>query len=529
MIVVPFADVESCAGAGSLVNGNFDTLPFPDSITVQSANANGPPSPAQGTWHGYGSNANPKQYLFLLGSDNASNSIFKLDGWRTTASDGLIEIQRVSGAARTNGIVSGQAGYQSPDAVGVRPASGANHAELAANELSALYQDVGSIPGTTIRWSVKHRARIPGATDSMQVRIGSTTSQTAQTVAQLRTPNNDVYQTPTYSNTFTETSTTTIATSLTQGWTEYRGAYVVPTGQTTTRFQFEATAGSGSQGNLLDDIQFSPLIACPATLTVVAGRDVTIRPFDIDSSGNPLGNDSIDSYGWNDAFVTETLTASSGTVGRASVGQVANRAITYTAPTTVGQQTISFQIANPQGDFSRSLYTVNVIADSRTRSPGDIPMDPRTTAYNFMYPQVTTTTARVIACVRQADASGAIISGALRFDVGTRGTSQTTINYGSESVTVSNDISNTLNITGPITAVNRSLGGLWVTRSDTPARLSSRFYVHVSSIVTGLVLYSPTDCNTSVTNQIRVTTLRPITLTQTRRYVVPQRNGREVN
>jgi hypothetical protein len=528
MIVIPFADIESCAGAGSLVNGNFETLPFPDSITVQSANANGPPNPLQGTWHGYATNANPKQYLFLLGSDNTSNSIFKLNGWRTTASDGLIEIQRVDGnAVRTNGMLSGQANYQSPDSVGIRPANGSVHAELAANQLSALFQDIGSIPGTTIRWSVKHRARIPGATDSMQVRIGSTTSQTAQTVTQLRTPNNDVYLAPTYANTFTETSTTTIATSLTQGWTEYRGAYVVPTGQTTTRFRFEATAGSGSQGNLLDDIQFAPLIACPATLTVVAGRDVTIRPFDIDSSGNPLGNDSIDSYGWNDAFVTETLTASSGTVGRASVGGVANRAITYTAPSTVGQQTISFQIANPQGDFSRSLYTIDVIADSRTRAPGDIPMDPRTTNYNFMYPQVTTATTRVLACVRQADASGAIISGSLRFDVGTRGTSQTTINYGAESVTVSNDISNTLNITGPITAVNRALSGLWVTRNDTPARLSSRFYVHVSSIVTGLVLFSPNDCNTSIANQIRVTTLRPINLTQTRRYVVPLKNGRQ--
>ena len=526
MIVIPFADVESCSGAGSLVNGDFETLPSPDSITVQASNANGPE--AVGIWHGYGNSSNPKQYLFLLGSNDASTSIFKLNGWRTTASDGLIEIQRVDGnAVRTNGVISGQANYQSPDSVGIRSASGSVHAELAANQLSALFQDVGSIPGTTIRWSVKHRARIPGATDSMEVRIGSTTSQTAQTVTQWRAPNNNVYAAPTYGTTFTETSTTTIATSLTQGWTEYRGAYVVPTGQTTTRFRFEARAGSGSQGNLLDDIQFSPLIACPATLTVVAGRDVTIRPFDIDSSGNPLGNDSIDSYGWNDAFVTETLTASSGTVGRASVSGVNNRAITYTAPATVGQQTISFQIANPQGDFSRSLYTINVVADSRTRSPGDIPMDPRTTNYNFMYPQVTTATTRVLACVRQANSSGAIISGSLRFDVGTRGTSQTTINYGSESVTVSNDISNTLNITGPITAVNRALGGLWVTRSDTPARLSSRFYIHVSSMVTGLVLYSPTDCNNAVTNQIRVTTLRPITLTQTRRHIVTLKNGRQ--
>jgi hypothetical protein len=525
--VLEAGSVTSCAGAGSLVNGNFETLPFPDSITVQSANANGPPNPAEGTWHGYGSNANPKQYLFLLGSDNTSSSIFKLNGWRTTASDGLIEIQRVSGAARTNGNLSGQADYQSPDSVGVRPASGSFHAELAANQLSALFQDIGSIPGTTIRWSVKHRARIPGATDRMEVRIGSTTSQTAQTVTQWRAPNNDVYQTPTYSDALTETSTTTIATSLGQGWVEYRGSYVVPTGQTTTRFRFEATAGSGSQGNLLDDIQFSPLIACPANLTVVAGRQVTIRPFDIDSSGNPLGNDSIDSYGWNDAFVTETLTATSGTVGRTTVGGVVNRGITYTAPSTVGEETISFQIRNPQGDTSRSNYTINVVADSRTRAPGEIPMDPRTTVYNFRNPTVTTATTRVLACVRQANSSGAIISGSLRFDVGTRGTSQTTITFGSESVTVSNDISNTLNITGPITAVNRALAGLWVTRNDTPARLSSRFYIHVSSMVTGLVLYSPTDCNNAITNQIRVTTLRPITLTQTRRFTTTLKNGRQ--
>lgn len=532
MIVVPSAEVESCAGAGSLVNGNFETLPSSDSITVQATTANGPPSNpapngAVGTWHGYANNSNPKQYLFVFGSDNSSTSIFKLNGWRTTASDGMIEIQRIDGAVRTNGIVSGQANYQSPDSVGIRPASGSFHAELAANELSSLFQDVGSIPGTTIRWSVKHRARIPGATDSMEVRIGSVSSQTAQTVTQWRAPNNDVYQTPTYANSFTDTSTTTIRTTLTQGWTEYRGTYVVPSGQTTTRFQFSATAGSGSQGNLLDDIQFSPLIACPATLTVVAGRDVTIRPFDIDGSGNPLGNDTIDSYGWSDAFVTETLTASSGSIGRTTVGGVANRGISYTAPSTVGTQTISFQIANPQGDLSSSRYTINVIADSRTRAPGDIPLDPRTTAYNLQYPQVTTTTASVIACVRQANSAGEIISGSLRFDVGTRGTTQSVIDYGSESVTVSNDISNTLNIRGPITAVNRALRGLWVTRNDTPARLSSRFYIHVSSIVTGLVLYSPTDCNTSVANQMRVTILRPITLIQTRRYTTTLKNGRQ--
>jgi hypothetical protein len=518
MIVVPETTNNSCSGQGSLINGDFENLP--SGLTTEATNTNG--NETIGSWHGYASNSNPKQILFLYGSGDTRTATFNLNGWRTTASDGYIEIQRaVSGSERSSAS-------QNADAVGVRPASGNFHAELNARELSTLYQDVATIPGTTIRWSVKHRARVDGRTDTMEVRIGSTTSQTAQTVTSRRSPNNNVYQVPTYDTTVDSgfTPTTSISTTLANGWREYRGAYTVPAGQTTTRFAFAATGGSTSSGNLLDDIKFSPLIACPATLTAVAGRDVIIRPFDIDSSGNPLGNDSIDSYGWTDAFLTETLTASAGTVARSGAG---NRAMTYTAPSTTGTQTINFQIANPQGDVSRSTYTINVIADSGTRAPSSIPMDPRTTSYNFMYPQVTTTTARVIACVRQADASGAIISGTLRFDVGTRGTSETTINYGSESVTVANDISNALNITGPITAVNRALTGLWVTRSDSPARMSSRFYIHVSSIITGLVLYSPSDCNTSVANQIRVTTLKPITLTQTRRFVITPKNGRQNN
>ena len=516
--------VTSCVGAGSLINGSFENFA---------------PIPSE-TWTAYG--GGPNQVLQLNQS--------RVTGWLTTASDSTIEIQRqVSGSGQDGTFKSGA--YF--DTKNIAPAAGSYWAELNANQVATLYQSISTIPGSTIQWSIKHRGRrfssgsSSNATDRMIVKIGASiasadtqTASAAHGSVRKFSPIEGLWSTsatptyPTYSATPSSTppllnSDGFMDDALEDGWVLYKGTYVVPAGQSTTVFAFQALSPSSSFGNFLDDIQFSPLIACPATLTVVAGRQVTISPFDIDSSGNPLGNDLIDSYGWDDAFVTETLTATSGTVGRASVAGVANRAITFAAPSTVGAQTISFQIANPQGDTSRSTYTINVIADSRTRAPSDVPIDPRTTAYNFKYPQVTTTTSQVIACVRQSDSSGAIISGTLRFDVGTRGTSQTTINYGSESVTVSNDISNTLNIAGPITAVNRALSGLWVTRSDSPARLNSRFYVQVSSIVTGLVLYSPNDCNTSVTNQIRVTTLKPITLTQTRRIVVAPRNGRQNN
>ena len=236
MVILPEIAVTSCSGAGNLVNGNFENLP--GSPSTQSSSTNGDPGNV-GIWHGYASNTNPKQILFLFGADNSSNSTFKLSGWRTTASDGYIEIQRaVSGAERTNGS-------QNHDAVGVRPASGTYHAELAARQLSTLYQDISTIPGTVIRWSLKHRARLTSGSDSMEVRIGTTASQAAQTVLQRRSPTNDVYTVPIYSSTFDSglVETSTISTSLADGWREYRGSYTVPSNQTTTRFAFSAING----------------------------------------------------------------------------------------------------------------------------------------------------------------------------------------------------------------------------------------------------------------------------------------------
>jgi len=521
MIIIPEVSNDSCTGAGSLVNGNFENLP--SGITTQNASSNGPPNPAFGTWHGYASNSNPKQILFLLDADDPSASTFKIDGWRTTATDNLVEIQRVvAGFARTNAS-------QNADAVGIRPASGNFHAELAANQLSTLFQDVSTIPGTTIRWSLKHRARAGTAADSMQVRIGSTDSQTAQTVTSRRSPNNNVYDTPTYTTAVDSpfTETTTISTTLANGWREYRGAYVVPAGQNTTRFAFAATAGTSSGGNLLDDIQFSPLIACPATLSVIAGRQVTINSFDIDGDGNPLANDIIDSYGWTDAFLTETLTATAGTIARSN----SNRSISYTAPSTAGSQTINFQIANPQGDTSRSRYTINVIPDTGSRAPDGLPVDPRSTAYKLGLPQVTSATGSVLACLQEMNSSGDTITGTIRFDVGTYGSAQDTLTVLSDTVTLtvagtSTDRTNYLRVSGPIASVNKALEGLRLTRTNN-AIFKGTYYLRFSSVVTGLIT-SPdsTNCDGAISSAKKDITLRPMTLYEVRRKVLPLVNGK---
>jgi hypothetical protein len=365
----------------------------------------------------------------------------------------------------------------------------------------------------------------------MEVRIGSTSSQTAQTVTSRRSPNNDVYQVPTYDTTVDSgfTPTTSIGTTLANGWREYRGSYTVPSGQTTTRFAFAATGGSTTSGNLLDDIQFSPLVACPATFSVVAGRTIMINPFDLNLNGNATGNDSGDSYGWSNAFVTETVTATSGSVSRGSYGGVSNRVIQYSAPSTPGNYSMSFTIANPDGDLSRSNYTINVVPDSKSRAPSDVPIDPRTTNYNINLAQVTTATTNVLACVQQSDASGTVISGALRFDVGTSGSTDTLLTYSGETVTVSNDRSNSETLTGTLKAVNTALTTLRIYRSDTPARLSSIFYIRFSSVLVVPPLYNPTNCTDSLSPQIKVLKVRPIPLTQIRSFTVLPKNGRQNN
>ena len=57
---------------------------------------------------------------------------------------------------------------------GVPAFEGANFAELNANSAGTLYQDVVSTPGSTMTWTLQHRAR--EGTDVMRVLIGDATT-----------------------------------------------------------------------------------------------------------------------------------------------------------------------------------------------------------------------------------------------------------------------------------------------------------------------------------------------------------------
>ncbi|MFI9597761.1 Ig-like domain-containing protein [Nonomuraea sp. NPDC052265] len=146
-------------------------------------------------------------------------------GWRTTASDRKLEFWN--------------------SASGVPAADGQQFAELNANEVSTLYQDVPTVPGTVMTWSLYHRGRL--GTDVMRVLIGTPGAPTPQ--------NPDGAGSPDISDGNT-------------AWGHYTGTYVVPAGQTVTRFAFESVSAAGGRstfGNFLDGVVFQTPSCLPMT------------------------------------------------------------------------------------------------------------------------------------------------------------------------------------------------------------------------------------------------------------------------
>ena len=530
-----------CSSTGQLVNGDFESLP---SGITEASNTNN--NANNGTWHGYNGQKyeEPRQILFLTDqSDNSTNN-FKLPGWSTNNNSNThrVEIQRF----RTGyGPQSSQTGGNTFDNTGPDAANGDYFAEINAENLGTLYQDVRVIPGSTLRWRMYHRGRAISGVDEMKVRIGPASAALSSfyTVA-TTTYDNSPTRRPSNSGSGASMQDARGSTSLmggpksttdsqtvggtTGGWGYYEGRYSVGASETSTRFAFvsiSVSSGNNSVGNLIDTINFSPLIACPATFSVVAGKTTLINPFDLNLNGNSSGIESTDSLGWDNAFVSETITVNSGSVSRTSYGGVTNRGINYTAPTTTGTYQMDFTIANSFGDQSTSRYIINVIPDTGSRAPGGLPIDPRVTSYNLKLPQITSTTGQVMACLQELNSSGDTITGTIRFDLGTYGSAQETITVLADTVTITGDNSNYLRASGPIDSVNKALEGLRLTRTSN-AKFKTYLYVRFSSVVTGLTVGNPTDCSNSRSAAVRSITLRPMTLVEIRRKVITPKNGR---
>ena len=244
--------------------------------------------------------------------------------WKTTATDHNIEYWRNGGSSTSN---NGN--------LAITAESGSQWVELNATQASTLYQDLTTVPGQVMRWSLWHRARYTGTAngqDVMAVKIGTTTTQVQQGSNISDGPN---------------------------AWVNYTGSYTVPAGQTTTRFAFTAvstSSGNATIGNFLDNVQFSnaPCLTTSKTVTdLTASSGGLTRPGDtlqytvtVNNTGGAMSSNDVvtDAIPANTTYVPGSLVVSGAAVtdatdtdvGQFSGGTVTGRVGTGATSTTGG-------------------------------------------------------------------------------------------------------------------------------------------------------------------------------------------------
>lgn len=186
------------------------------------------------------------------------------------------------------------------------------YAELCAYEAgTAIYQDIRTVPGTLYKVRLKHASLNSTYLDKMQVMIGTPGHE--QPVEMTRTSVNG------HGDKLNEKSTT-IATKVTNGnnrhhadqWETYEGTYLIPDGQTTTRFTFRSVDSKQlDYGNVLDDIVFDKAyrLSYDKNSTAAAGevpsnqrgRENTTQPAKDKTSGSVklVADDDVAEYAAN--------------------------------------------------------------------------------------------------------------------------------------------------------------------------------------------------------------------------------------
>lgn len=271
--------------------------------------------------------------------EHASNNNFH---WQTTATTDRIEL----GTAKASNIGFYWNGtlneYNSEYTTDHSAGSGSQFAELVAEEPASLYQNIKTIPGSTLTWSLMHRARYNTETegkDTMALFIGPMqTGDLTKTdpngkdlfmhmadLLQLNygelnlglsnvrrtlyskpiVPGNTIDASSVSTNgggEYTEEWTCWIITDDYMDWETYADSYTVPEGQQATTFAFTSLTGAAvetgnldayNQGNCLDNIQFGVLY--PLTVTATEGGNGTVS-YTADDVASNINVDNDNSY-----------------------------------------------------------------------------------------------------------------------------------------------------------------------------------------------------------------------------------------
>ena len=260
-------------------------------------------------------------------------------------------------------------------------ADGDQFAELNCETAGALYQDVLTVPGSTLYWGLEHADRTGGQASRLLVLI----SDTSELPENFDPTNYDEIESAGLKDDiqldFTEYDVE---------WTYHSGTYVVPEGQYVTRFYFVAGNGS-TEGNLLDNITFSADLPAPPAEkgNIVLNKAVT----GIDSSTTSLDNVDFTFTVAADGQETQTVTLNAAnnwtTILTVDPGQYT---ITENEPVqTIGEYT--YQSTTISSGTTNGLTTTIDIAEKESElvvytntyeqevDPGEVVSDPTIRKY----------------------------------------------------------------------------------------------------------------------------------------------------
>lgn len=134
-------------------------------------------------------------------------------------------------------------------------ADGNTYAEMVASEPGrTIYQNLATIPGTLYKIRLKHASLCKDNVDQMQVVINGTPIEMTRVAANGKAGDKVGEKSKTIGTRVTNEN----RWHHSDQWETYEGYYVIPDGQTTTRFGFKAVNYlDPTKGNLLDDVTFA--------------------------------------------------------------------------------------------------------------------------------------------------------------------------------------------------------------------------------------------------------------------------------
>lgn len=284
--------VTDCSAIGQLRNGGFEA-PVAGTTVISDAGTTYPQT--SDTAARQDSNNSVTNAVYGLVGDTNWNH---LDASADTSTYRTYSLPGRTGDARVYWNTT-EASEQIELGSFVTAQAGSRFAELNSAVQAALYQDIPTIPGVTIRWSLAHRGR--DGTDTMRVYIGKPTNTAATVRGSAARFNGNALSSNTtlQNNSATRTNSaraglslasaraagsTTLQTDIADGqtWRFWYGTYEeASTTTTNTRFMFESVSPIGGSGNLLDSITFAPVAACPIERTYNSPTETqTVTIFD---------------------------------------------------------------------------------------------------------------------------------------------------------------------------------------------------------------------------------------------------------